>query len=136
MLHTSQIKRTLYGLLSLRVPHRVPRTKVRKPTSRKPSEALSQAHASCDKHTWARRLVFMVRVSADTRPQGWQLLQEALVVGSLVEQKWMLLPGVVFPWILTECAMLGLKEGAAVHSGRQGTACRCKTWLGREGSRW
>lgn len=99
MLHTSQIKRTLYGLLSLQVPHKGAEDKGEH-ASRKPSEALSwvesegrsgTTHASCGKHTWARSLFFMVRVSADTHPQNRQLLQEALLAESLTEQKWTML---------------------------------------------
>ena len=99
MLHTSQIKRTLYGLLSLQVPHRDAEDRgwghVQKVfQSWRESEGRSTTtQTSCHKHTQARSLVSAVR--SWRRCWNWWLIPKAgnssrkpSKAASSTEQKW------------------------------------------------
>lgn len=99
MLHTSQIKRTLYGLLSLQVPHGDAEDRgcghVQKAfQSWRESEGGSRTrHASCDKHTQARVLSPRSGADADVGtaglcPKAGHSSGKPSKAASPTEQKW------------------------------------------------
>ena len=134
MLHTSQIKRTLYGLLSLQVPHRDAEDRgwghVQKvfQSWRESEGRPTTTHTSCDKHTRARSLVSTVRSwrgrwNGRLIPKAGNSSRKPSKAACPTEQKWTMVCFII-PKISIKCP-LGVRH--CVGSERLGR------WVWQEG---